>query len=86
MGQDRGLANVKLTRSSPPLNPVDNLTLRIRQTNIRNEVTLPAFSDTAEQATSRKQREGKIPQEAKAGGNASDMLPWGRVIGRYGCQ
>ena len=78
MGQDRGLANVKLTRSSPPLNPVDSLTLRIRQTNSRNEVTLPALSDTAEQATSRKQWEGKIPREANAEGNSSDRLTRGR--------
>ena len=62
------------------------MTLRIRQTNSRNEVTRLALSApellVAEQVTSRKRREDRIPQEAKAEGNASDKLTWGREIGR----
>jgi len=73
-------------QGSPPANPVDSLTLKARQTDSRNEVTRPALSvsefQTTEQVTNRRQREGKILQEANARGNALDMLTWRRMTGR----
>ena len=80
--KDRGLAFRPVTKDSPPLNPVESLTLRVRQTNRRNEVTRPALSapklQAAEKVTSRKQWTGEIPRKANAESNVSDMLTRGR--------
>jgi hypothetical protein len=77
---------LEVTRVHSRKNPVDSLTLRVHQTNSRNEVTYPALSvsefQTIEQVTSRKQGVGKIFQEANAGSNVPDMLTWKRSTGR----
>jgi hypothetical protein len=39
MGKDRGLARDRRDQGSPPQNPVDSLTLTIRQTSHRNGIT-----------------------------------------------
>jgi hypothetical protein len=60
-------------------NPVESAALPRRKTSIRNEVTpTPCSRPWAGAGANRMCGRGGIPQEAKAGGNASDMLTWGR--------
>jgi hypothetical protein len=65
---------------SLPRNPVESAALRLHETVSRNEVTAGVLSEVVDlrsrcppHATRR-----RIPQEAKAWGNAQDRLTWGR--------
>lgn len=72
-------------RYSPSRNPVDSATLRLRKTDIRNEVTSRTLSARSRAEQGRLTgcvRAGGMVQEAKARGNARDMLTWTTTVGR----
>ena len=78
MGKDKGLACAIRDQGSPPRNPVDSLTPK----DTPNEPQERDNPDGALGFPSRRQPDahrGRIPQEAKAGGNAPDTLTWGRL-------
>jgi hypothetical protein len=82
MGKAYGTGDSPFDRSSPPQNPVESTTLKLRKTNLRNKVTahiLSAWSIT-EQAPAAWMRVGGIVQEANARGKASGYADVDTVV------
>ena len=85
MAKDKAPATCGTDRFALPINPVENIVLRMRAMKTGNGVTsrgsLGGGSPHGEGAN-RMPRERKMPEEAKARGNARDMLTSGRYSER----
>ena len=75
-GTGYGTGSVHTDQLSLPPNPAERIVLRLRKTDLRNEGTPLRASCGA--GANRMRGGRRIPQEAKAWGNAQDRLTWGR--------
>ena len=73
MAQDTAPATFYIDRLALPINPVESTALRMRAMGAGNGVTSYVLSDADRSRCQPQGVWGGIPQEAKAGGNASDM-------------
>ncbi len=74
MAKDKAPAALHTDRCALPINPVESIALRIRAMEAGNGVTSYVLSDIDRSRCQPHGVWGGIPQEANAGGNASDML------------
>ncbi len=74
MAQDKTPAALRTDRCALSRNPVDSIALRMSAMGVGNGVTSYVLSDTDRRRCQPQGVWGGIPQEANAGGNASDML------------
>ena len=74
MAQDTAPAAFDTDRSALPRNPVESTALRMRAMGTGNGVTRHVLSRGVVSRCQPHGMSGRIPQEANAGGNASDML------------
>ncbi len=74
MAKDKAPAALHTDRRALPRNPVESIALRIRAMETGNGVTSYVLSDIDRRRCQPQGVWGGIPQEAKAEGNASDML------------
>jgi hypothetical protein len=78
-----GAGSSRTDQYSFPRNPAESTVLRLRKTNLRNEVTTHSLSAHNDRAGANRMRwAGGIVQEANAWGNAQDMLTWTQQLGR----
>lgn len=80
-----GAGSAASDQCSLPTNPVESTALRLRKTDIRNGGTHAVLSPTESRGRPHAGVE-RMAQEAKAWGNAQDMLTWARRIGWESCQ
>ena len=73
MAQDTAPATFYIDRYALPINPVESTALRMRAMGAGNGVTSYVLSDVDRSRCQPQGVWGGIPQEANAGGNASDM-------------
>jgi len=78
MAQDTAPAAFDTDRSALPRNPVESTALRMRAMGTGNGVTRHVLSRVVVSRCQPHGMSGRIPQEAKAEGNASDTLTCGR--------
>jgi hypothetical protein len=72
--KDKAPAVGHTDRYALPINPVESTALRMQAMETGNGVTSYVLSDNDRSRCQPQGVWGGIPQEAKAGGNASDML------------
>ena len=85
MTQDKAPATFDIDRFALPINPVESTALRMRAMEAGNGVTPrgPLRGRSPHRVgASRKPRGRRMPEEAKARGNAQDMLTSGRYLER----
>ena len=78
MAQDTAPAALDTDRSARPRNPVESTTLRMQAMGTGNGGTRHVLSRVVVSRCQPHGVSGRIPQEAKAEGNTSDMLTCGR--------
>ncbi len=74
MAKDKAPAALHTDRWALPINPVESTALRMRAMGAGNGVTSYVLSDADRRRCQPHGVWGGIPQEAKAGGHALDML------------
>lgn len=75
-GKDKELAEIGLDQYSLPVNPVESTALRLRKTNLRNEVTSPLLSILLRRYQPHVNRRKDNPRSKGPGVMPEDRLTW----------